>query len=255
MSILKFIIKKAAPLPKIEDMESLLFVGPHPDDIEIGAGATAARLAAMGKRITFLVCTDGRFGDAYTEAKGDKLAALREEEAIASAKSIGVKDVRFLRFSDGGFYSPADMKMKIAEVISDVKPDMILCPDPDVICECHPDHLNVGRICKELAFCAPFAGIMGKMGLDAVDLKGIAFFMTAKVNSYVNTKGYFAAQENAIFGCHVSQFPEGSPDRKSIGAYTKLRAYSFGAKRLCGTAEGFRVLGVTHMHCLPETGE
>lgn len=255
MSILKFIIKKAAPLPKIEDMNTVLFVGPHPDDIEIGAGATAAKLTAQGKRIVFLVCTDGRFGDAYTEARGDSLARLREKEAIASAETLGVSDVRFLRFSDGGFYSPDEMKSKIAAVISDVKPDMIFCPDPDVISECHPDHLNVGRICKELAFCAPFEGIMGKMGFSAVDLKGIAFFMTAKINSYVGTKGFFALQKKAIFDCHVSQFPEGSPDRNSIGSYIKLRAYAFGAKRLCGTAEGFRVLGVTHMHCLPEAGE
>ena len=255
MSILKFIIKKAAPLPKIEDMNTLLFVGPHPDDIEIGAGATAAKLAAMGKRIVFLVCTDGRYGDGYTQARGDELAALREKEALASAKMLGVSDVRFLRFSDGGFYSPADMEAKIGEVISEVKPDMILCPDPDVISECHPDHLNVGRICKELAFCAPYAGIMKNMGLSSCDLKGIAFFMTAKVNSYVGTKGFYPAQESAIFDCHLSQFPEGSPDRKSIGSYIKLRAYCFGAKKLCGTSEGFRVLGVTHMHCLPEAGE
>ena len=31
------------------------------DDIEIGAGATAAKLAAMGKKVTFLICTDGRY--------------------------------------------------------------------------------------------------------------------------------------------------------------------------------------------------
>lgn len=255
MSVLKFIIKKAAPLPKPEDMNRVLFVGPHPDDIEIGAGATAAKLASQGKKLTFLICTDGRFGDGCTEARGDELAALRERESIASAKSLGVNDVRFLRFSDGGFYSAEDMKRELAAVISDVKPDMIFCPDPDVISECHPDHLNVGRICKELAFCAPYGRIMNKLGFDAVELRGIAFYMTAKVNTYVGTKGFFDAQLKSIFDCHLSQFPENSADKKSIGAYLKLRAYIFGLKKLSGTAEGFRVLGTTHMHCLPEAGE
>ena len=76
MSILKLIIKNAAPLPRLEDMNTVLFVGPHPDDIEIGAGATAAKLASMGKKVCFLICTDGRYGDAYTDARGDELAAL-----------------------------------------------------------------------------------------------------------------------------------------------------------------------------------
>ena len=46
MSISSAVIKLAAPLPKIEQFDSFLFIGPHPDDIEIGAGATAAKLAA-----------------------------------------------------------------------------------------------------------------------------------------------------------------------------------------------------------------
>ena len=60
MSITKAVLRFAAPLPKIEQFDRFLFLGPHPDDIEIGAGATAAKLAAMGKQVTFLICTDGR---------------------------------------------------------------------------------------------------------------------------------------------------------------------------------------------------
>lgn len=252
MSILNFIIKKAAPLPHPEDMDSVLFVGPHPDDIEIGAGATAAKFASMGKMITFLICTDGRYGDANTDVSGEELAILREKEGRESAQRLGVNDVRYLRFTDGGFYSAEEMKLKIAEVICEVKPDMIFCPDPDVISECHPDHLNVGRICKELAFCVSNRSIMERMGLSSVPLKGIAFYMTANVNTYVGTKGFFNTQLSSVFDCHVSQFPEGSSDRTGIGAYLKLRAYIFGLKNMSVTAEGFRVLGNTHMHCLPE---
>ena len=42
MSLMKLILKAAVPTPKIEAYRRFLFVGPHPDDIEIGAGATAA---------------------------------------------------------------------------------------------------------------------------------------------------------------------------------------------------------------------
>ncbi len=98
MSILSFIIKKAAPVPKIENFDSYLFVGPHPDDIEIGAGATAAKLAAAGKKVTFLVCLDGRFGleNAGPSMTWEKLIDVRKEEAVRSAAALGVTDVRFL---------------------------------------------------------------------------------------------------------------------------------------------------------------
>lgn len=255
MSILKFIIKKAAPLPCPEDMDSVLFVGPHPDDIEIGAGATAAKLASMGKKVAFLICTDGRYGDGYTAAKGEELIALREREAKASAEMLGVSDVRFLRLSDGGYYSSEELKAGIAAVISELKPDMIFCPDPDIISECHPDHLNVGRICKEIAFFLPYKSIAKQMGVEAVELKGIAFYMSAKLNTYVDTRGFLDIQLKSIFECHTSQFPRGGDDAKTTALYLKLRAYSFGIRKLSLTAEGFRVLGRTHMHCLPEAGE
>ncbi|MBR1441855.1 MAG: PIG-L family deacetylase [Lachnospiraceae bacterium] len=62
MSLTGMILRKAAPVPKMEAFERFLFIGPHPDDIEIGAGATAAKLRQMGKKVCFLICTDGVLG-------------------------------------------------------------------------------------------------------------------------------------------------------------------------------------------------
>ena len=41
----------------------------------------------------------------------------------------------------------------------------------------------------------------------------------------------------------------------AIALYIKLRAADFGLRSMKGQAEGFRVLGVTQMHCLPEAGD
>ena len=62
MSLTGLVLCFAAPLPRVESFERYLFIGPHPDDIEIGAGATAAKLVKSGKRVSFLICLDGRFG-------------------------------------------------------------------------------------------------------------------------------------------------------------------------------------------------
>ena len=132
MSLTRLALRAAAPVPRVEDFGRYLFVGPHPDDIEIGAGATASRLAAMGKQVTFLICTDGRFGDGLTDLRGDDLARAREEEAWRSAELLGATDVRFLRLSDGGFYKQEELFAGIARVMGEVQPEVLLAPDPCV---------------------------------------------------------------------------------------------------------------------------
>lgn len=272
MSLLSFVIKHAASVPKIEDFDRYLFVGPHPDDIEIGAGATAAKLAALGKKVTFLVCLDGRYGlenikgnKEYAGVTPEELAQIRKKEAVRSAEMLGITDVRFLSLSDGGFYKtgldtsespdPDTLYVKLAREIGNIKPDIIFAPDPDVTNECHGDHKNVGECVKCLAFFAPFKEIMERYGAEPAEVKAIAFYMTSKVNRIVKTKGYFKKQLTALFSCHKSQYPEGCADKDSVTTYLKLRSAYYGMKSFSTAAEGFRVLSRTHMHCLPEAGE
>ena len=252
MSLTRAVLRFAAPLPRIEKFQRYLFVGPHPDDIEIGAGATAAKLAAEGKDLCFLICTDGRFGTDHAPASlvGDTLAKLRRAEAEASASLLGVKDLRFLPFSDGGLYDPFDLQKAIARVMADFRPDAVFAPDPCVTSECHTDHLNVGEAVRRLACFAPNPGIMAAYGLESFPLQALAWYMTAKPNRYVDTRGYLDLQLRSIYECHKSQFPK----RDSVAVYLKLRAADFGLRTLTGCAEGFRVLGQTQMHCLPEAG-
>ena len=255
MGLTKLALRFAAPFPKVESFERYLFVGPHPDDIEIGAGATVAALAAQGKTICFLICTDGRYGtvnikDSVSE---EELVAIRKDEAIRSAAALGVTDVRFLNFSDGGFYDFNELLRGIAGVISAFQPDLVFAPDPAPASECHIDHLNVGKAIRTLAVNASNPGIMKKLGAEACPLKALAFYMTAKPNVFMKTTGFLKKQLSALFDNHLSQYPQGCADRKAIQLYLKLRARDFGLRSFHVTAEGFRVLGTTHMHCLPET--
>ena len=256
MSITSTVLRFAAPIPHIEDFERYLFIGPHPDDIEIGAGATAAKLAAEGKKVTFLICLDGRYGLDFAPegTTPEELIKIRKAEAIASAKILGVEDVRFLGLCDGGFYDTDELLTGIARVIGDTGAQMIFAPDPDVKSECHIDHKRVGEAAKRLAFFAPFKEIMARYGANAAPAEAIAFYMTASANRFVKTQGLLKLQLEALFKCHQSQFPEGSSEAKTLALYLKLRSADFGARVLCKGAEGFRVLGKTHMHCLPEAG-
>ena len=253
MSITKAVLRFAAPLPKIEQFDRFLFLGPHPDDIEIGAGATAAKLAAAGKQVTFLICTDGRYGLDYAPegTTPEALIAIRQRESMASAKRLGVTDVRFLPFEDGGFYEPDDLLRAVAGVIRDTQPQVLFAPDPCVMSECHADHLRVGECARRLAFAASSKPVMERLCAGPAPVEAIAYYMTAKPNRYVGTRGTFARQLEALL-CHESQFPTGCAALRSVRLYLKLRAVDFGVRSGKGLAEGFRVLGQTQMHCLPE---
>jgi LmbE family N-acetylglucosaminyl deacetylase len=255
MGLTSIVLKFAVPVPKVEDFERYLFIGPHPDDIEIGAGATAAKLAAMGKKVCFLVCLDGRFGEGNTDLRGQDLIRKRKEESIKSAEMLGVKDVRFLDLKDGGGYEQKDLIEGIAKVAGEFGPDMILAPDPCVSSECHVDHLNVGTAARQIACFAAYPGIMAEYQADAAPVKALAYYMTAKPNRFVKTTGYVKLQIKSVFENHLSQFPKGCAEAASIQLYLKLRAVDFGIRSCKGCAEGFRVLGTTHMHCLPEAGK
>ncbi len=256
MSLTRAILRLAAPLPDLEKYDRFLFLGPHPDDIEIGAGATAAKLASHGKKIAFLICTDGRFGLANAPAgtTPEELIGIRQAEARASARVLGVEDVRFLGLSDGGFYDREALLSGMAAAVGEFSPQVIFAPDPDVDSECHPDHRNVAECARRLAFCAPFPHIMEELGSRAAPVEALAYYMTARPNRFVGTRGYRDAQRQALFGSHVSQFPPTAPETRSIGLYLRLRDAEYGLRSGKGHAEGFRVLGVTQMHCLPEAG-
>lgn len=253
MSLTGLALKIAAKLPDLESFDRYLFIGPHPDDIEIGAGATAAKLAQMGKKVCFLICLDGRYGSATIPP--EELIGIREAEARASAKLLGVEDVRFLRYSDGGFYDNEELLTAIMKVLGDFGPECVFAPDPCVTSECHIDHLNVGEAVRRAAFLTIHESIAKMHGANGAPVQALAYYMTSRPTRFVKTSGYLYRQLDAIFKCHASQFPEGSADERAIALYIKLRSADFGIRSLKGSAEGFRVLGVTHMHCLPEAGK
>src|ERR1700721_21968 len=91
----------------------LLLVHAHPDDESIYTGATMARYAAEGARVTLVTCTLGELGEiippslAYLAAdKEDRLGAYRIGELTAACAALGVTDHRFLggpgRWRDSG---------------------------------------------------------------------------------------------------------------------------------------------------------
>lgn len=247
------ILKKVAPIPDLTAFERYLFLGPHPDDIEVACSPTVRALTSAGKHVSFVVLTDGRMGATDPGLFGDELVEIRRREALASAKLLGVDDVTFLPFHDGAMYPVEDAACAVAKEIVRLRPDVVFAPDPNVISECHLDHIKTGLAAKMSMNMAPFESVMQSIGgSGSHSVKALAFYYTDKPNAYVPVRRTFSARAEAL-ACHKSQFDEKTVS--DICMYFKLRSVRFGLRRLKGLCEGYRALSPTHMHCFPEASE
>jgi LmbE family N-acetylglucosaminyl deacetylase len=104
----------------------ILAVGAHPDDIELGVGATLARLADAGARIVMVVLTDG-------DAGGD--AAERSAEAVRAAKRLGAR-VRLCGLPDRRCRE-ADAVDALEPLVAAFEPDVVYTHSPH---DRHEDH-------------------------------------------------------------------------------------------------------------------
>lgn len=256
MCLMKKLLHAILPFPSFEKAERVLFVSPHPDDIEVAAGQTAAKLAAAGKTVRFVIALDGRYGSESADTDPDALKNAREAEERASAAVLGVEDVRFLGLSDGGFYDAETLYEKIYREVLDFRPDLIFCPDPWLKTECHVDHINVGNATKRAFLFASNPPMAKKAGYDAASPALLAMYYTDEPNYYFATGAKWRKLQKKALACHASQMKY-TPDKKGSGdminLYIDFRTLRFGLRTLrFGGAEGFRCLTPTHAHCCAE---
>jgi len=249
----------ALPYPKLLKYGHYCFVAAHPDDIELGAGGTAARLKAMGKHVTYIIATDGRYGGETPDILPEDLVNIRQAETRAAAAHLGVDEVVFLGFRESGWYEPFEMKKAVALAISKAEPDLIFTADHLIPTEVHPDHLNVGKAVSDVLIHLNNYHYMKDLGGEASqrEVRGIAYFTTNRPNRYVKTTKYFKRQTEAL-AMHKSQMFAYGKDKTLADMFKLLifvRSFRYGLRRFGGLAEAFRVLALHQAHGAPEFGE
>ena len=104
-------------------MYKVLSFGAHPDDIEIGCGGTEIKLQKNGCKLYHAIMTSGEEGSPDTTP--EKLAEIREKEALAAAKILGVEETKFFRFPDGISFFNKSMRKEVIQYIRNINPDII----------------------------------------------------------------------------------------------------------------------------------
>jgi N-acetyl-1-D-myo-inositol-2-amino-2-deoxy-alpha-D-glucopyranoside deacetylase len=225
----------------------LLLVHAHPDDESIYTGATMARCAAEGARVTLVTCTLGELGEiippslAHLAAeKEDGLGEHRIGELAAACAALGVTDHRFLggpgRWRDSGMMGTegnddprcfwrADVDQAaraLLDVIAEVRPQVLLTYDADGAYG-HPDHIQAHRVAWR---ACELAGPDGPA----------KFYATAALESgpgttEIDASAYFG-QKLAAMRAHATQITVDAP----------FFALSDGVRRLASGTEYYTLL-------------
>jgi bacillithiol biosynthesis deacetylase BshB1 len=132
------------PNGKLSGIRTILAVGPHPDDAELGIGGTLLALAAAGHTIHLLDMTNGE-----PTPKGDP--ETRAAESARAAEILGVASRITLDLPNRYVMDTIEARTKVAEVIRTIKPDLVLVP---YWVDAHPDHVATSHICDAARFQA-----------------------------------------------------------------------------------------------------
>jgi bacillithiol biosynthesis deacetylase BshB1 len=124
-------------------MASIVVVGPHPDDQELGMGGTIARLADQGHAVHLIDVTNGEptpFGS----------PEIRAREAAEAAKVLGVSRT-LLGLKNREVTHDVPSRHKLAALYRVHRPSVVFVPYPT---DAHPDHVAVTRIAEDARFDA-----------------------------------------------------------------------------------------------------
>lgn len=120
----------------------ILAFGAHPDDVELGCGATIAKEISLGKKVGIVDLTRGELG-----TRGS--AEIRDQEAAKAADVLGVSVRENLAFRDGFFINDEAHQLEIIKMIRKYKPEIVLC---NAIDDRHIDHGKGSKLVSDACF-------------------------------------------------------------------------------------------------------
>lgn len=129
--------------------KTVLAIGAHPDDIEIGCGGMLSLLKDQGHELIHLVVTSGEEGGNSTLKH--QLAERREDEAKKSAKILLASDVILFREADGLTMFSKETKVRLISVLRQLRPDIVFTHARS---DHFPDHQVVHQLTKAAILAA-----------------------------------------------------------------------------------------------------
>jgi len=213
----------------------LLVFGPHPDDLEIGLGATIARHSDAGYTVGLCDLT-------HAELSSNGSPEQRQVEARAAASVLGAAWRENLGWPDGGIARTPELIRSAVDFIRRQRPRALALPYWD---DRHPDHRAASDVLGVAAFTS---GLRRYETGDApwrADWVCYYFINDGAAPSFVIDVSDHYERKRQALACYTSQFTprddEGVPTRLTAPTFRQLiesRDAQFGALAGVPFAEG-----------------
>lgn len=112
---------------------SVVAIGAHPDDIEIGCGGTIRNHVLNGDEVYYVIATNGEKGGKPED---------RINEAWRAAELMEVKDIDFLNLKDTFLMHDGQTIGLLDEVLKHRKPSVVYVHSLN---DYHQDHMNIAK--------------------------------------------------------------------------------------------------------------
>jgi N-acetylglucosamine malate deacetylase 1 len=205
----------------------VLAIGAHPDDVEIGMGATVARMVRQGLSVCIVDLTNG-------EPTPHGTPEMRARESAAAAAVLGVERVT-LTLPNRELADTMEARRMLAEVMREKRPRWIFAP---YAADAHPDHVAAAALVTAARFWSKFTKtkMSGEPHYPAKLYHYLAVHMRilAKPSFIMDVTGDLERKLEAL-ACYESQFAANERNR-GILDLMRLQAATWGA--LVGTEAG-----------------
>lgn len=131
----------------------ILVFAVHPDDAELGCSGTILKHIADGKKVGIVDFTRGELG-----TRGS--AEIRDAEAAASAKILGLHARENLSMKDGFFQNNEEHQLQLVKMVRKYQPEIILT---NALHDRHPDHGRAGDLANDAIFLSGLRRIETKL--------------------------------------------------------------------------------------------
>ena len=225
-----------------EPVDVLAF-GAHPDDVELSAGGTLAKLAAAGKRCAVVDLTRGELGTRGT-------AETRDQEASHAADILGLVHRENLALADGFFSEDEASLRAVISAVRRMRPTLVLA---NALHDRHPDH---GRGASLVARACFLAGLVKVETGTAMAPEGpwrpraVYHYMqdydrtpdvVMDITGHLDTKMAAILAYKTQFHNPASSEPETPISSPEFLAHVRGRAVTFGRPVGFEAGEGFEV--------------
>jgi bacillithiol biosynthesis deacetylase BshB1 len=214
----------------------ILAIAAHRDDVEQTCGGTMLKMAQRGQRTGILDLTQGEMG---TRGSADD----RAREAAEAAKILGASWRQALDIPDGRVENTWENRLKVARVIRELKPRVVILPYWKGR---HPDHYTASTLGYEACFLAGLTKIvLNKQGLADDPLPPHRPFKIIYATLYYDVRPTFVVDITEQFEArfqslmaYKSQFSDQEAGKDLFPARAEIRARIESMARFYGMLGG-----------------